>query len=76
MGQHITEVRKRKERAYPELVHTGRCRLIVLGVEVGGRFSNEAANFVRSLAHARARSAPVHLKQATIAASVSRRSAI
>ena len=39
------------------------CRLSpVYGV--GGRFSNEAANVVRSLAHARARSAPVHLKQA------------
>ena len=75
-GAALTEVRKRKERAYPELVHTGRCRLIVLGVEVGGKVSNEAANFVRSLAHARARSAPVHLKQATIAASVSRGSAI
>ena len=32
--------------------------------------SNEAANFVRSLAHARARSTPVDLKQATVAASV------
>ena len=55
---------------------TGRCRLIVLGVEARGTFSNEAANFVGSLAHARARSAPVHLKQATVAASVSRWSAI
>ena len=51
--------------AYPELVHTGRCRLIVLGVEVGGRFSNEAANLVRSLAQSHAGGQFGHMRPCT-----------
>ena len=34
---------------YPEFGRASRCRLIVLGIEVGGRWSAEAANFVRLL---------------------------
>ena len=47
--------RRSKERTYPELVHPGRCRLVVFGVEAGGRWSEEAAGFIRQLAKARAR---------------------
>ncbi|CAK9000045.1 Trypsin-2, partial [Durusdinium trenchii] len=47
-----------KERACPELTRAARCRLVVLGLEVGGRWSSEAATFVRLLARAKARSFP------------------
>ena len=46
--------RKRKEATYPELIgRNGRARLIVIGLEVGGRWSNEAVHFVRQLAIAK-----------------------
>ena len=35
-----------------------RCRLVVLGMEVGGRWSTEAYNFIRTLAKYKARSKP------------------
>ena len=48
-----------KERTYPELVGPGaRARLVVFGMEVGGRWSHEAWVFLRLLARARARSEP------------------
>ena len=37
--------RATKETKYPELVSSGRCRLVVLGIELGGRFSQETAHF-------------------------------
>ena len=36
----------------------GRARLVVFAAEVGGRWSNDASQFVRSLAWAKAQSAP------------------
>ena len=47
-----------KETTYPELVNSGRCHLTVLGIEIGGRWSAEAATSVRLLARCRARAAP------------------
>ena len=45
-----------KERRYPEVAGAeGRARLVVLGGEVGGRFSDETAHFLRSLASAKVR---------------------
>ena len=51
-GAALAVARRRKEQAYPELVRAYRCRLVVLAVEVGGRWSDEAppvghANFVQ-----------------------------
>ena len=65
----LTEARRRKERTYPELLHSRRCRLVVLGIETGGRWSEEAARFVTLLAHAKARQAP-HLLQHSVAAAL------
>ena len=65
-----------KERTYPELVGSGRCRLVVLAMEVGGRWSAEAAQFLRLLAQTKAQSTPQHLRQATVTALISRWSAI
>ena len=62
----LQEARRRKEATYPELVGNARCRLVVLGAEVGGRWSAEAAEFVRLLAHAKARAAPAVLRGAYV----------
>ena len=53
------QARRRKERTYPELAgDAGRARLVVLAAEVGGRWSEETAQFLRGLAKARADSVP------------------
>ena len=75
-GAALQDARRNKERTYPELLQNRRCRLVVLGIEVGGRWSNEASNFIRMLANARARSSPPSLQAATRAALVSRWSAL
>ena len=49
--------RQAKERTYPELRQSRRCRLVVLGIECAGRWSAEAASFIRLLARCRARAA-------------------
>jgi len=36
------------------------CRLVVLAIELGGRWSPEAAHFIRSLAHTKPRATPPH----------------
>ena len=46
------------------------------GIRAGGRFSNETATFIRRLARARARSAPVHSRAATVLGLVNRWSAL
>ena len=75
-GAALHDARRSKERTYPELLNNRRCRLVVLGIEVGGRWSNEASNFICMLAKARARSSPPSLQAATSAALVSRWSAL
>ena len=56
-GMALEAARRRKERMYPELTaRGGRARLVVLGVEVGGRWSTETRSFLSQLAHGRARS--------------------
>ena len=67
-GVQLAVARARKERAYPELLEARRCRLVVLGLEVGGRWSEEALTFVRLLARTKARSAPQRLRASAQAA--------
>ena len=57
-GHQLRVARRRKEAKYRELLDSGRCRLVVLGLEVGGRWSEEALTFVRLLAKSKARSCP------------------
>ena len=71
-GAALADARRSKERTYPEFGRASRCRLVVLGIEVGGRWSAEAASFVRLLARARARTALPLQRAATIAAFVGR----
>ena len=55
-GRSVTAAARRKRHGtYPELLRARRCRLIVIGLEVGGRFGTEAATFLRLLARHRAR---------------------
>ena len=75
-GAALRHARRAKERTYPELCNSGRCRLVVLGIEAGGRWCPEAATFLRLLARCRARSAPPPLQSACISAYVLRWSAL
>ena len=55
-GVASAEARRRKARTYPELAGLhGRARLVVLAVEVGGRWSHETQCFITQLARAKAR---------------------
>lgn len=63
-GAALIAARRRKERTYPELQGgRGRARLVVLALDVGGRWSTEALEFIRLLARARARSEPELLRK-------------
>ena len=63
-GAVLVAVCRRKDRSYPELVDSrARARLVVLGGEVGGRWSQEVSTFVRLLARANARSEPCILRR-------------
>ena len=58
-GVVLSRARHRKEQRYPELVGPGsRARLVVLAVEVGGRWSAEMRTFVAQLAKAKVREEP------------------
>ena len=72
-GQALVGAARRKRRqTYPELVRARRCRLVVAGVEVGGRFSTEAATWLRLLARHRAFAAPAAMQSAARSAWVAR----
>ena len=52
---HVCErARADKETKYAELLVGDRCRLVVVALETGGRWSSEAIQFVESLASCRA----------------------
>ena len=57
-GAMCSRAREEKERKYSELLRGDSCRLVVVALETGGRWSEEALQFVESLAAARARDAP------------------
>ena len=63
-GKALEMARRRKERTYPELASEGgRARLVVLGAEVGGRWSTETAQFLSALAWAKVRELPEELEE-------------
>ena len=59
----LAAARGEKERKYAELVRGRRCKLIVLALSTGGRWSTEALGFVHTLAWAKARSVPQFLRK-------------
>ena len=62
---------RKRTQTYPELARR-RCRLVVVGVDVGGRFGAEAARVLRMLARHRADGMPAALRLAAQAAWVAR----
>ena len=63
-GAALQAARRRKERAYPELVGPrGRARLVVLAGEVGGRWSEETRDFLNQLARGKVRHEPAILRR-------------
>ena len=61
-GTVLARAREDKEAKYHELLSSERCRLVVVALETGGRWSSEAIVFVTSLAGSRARDAPPPLR--------------
>ena len=62
-GAALEAARRRKVRRYPELSgERGRAKLVVLAGEMGGRFSEEAHSFLRTLARAKVRSILVPMR--------------
>ena len=57
-GSALVEAERRKRRTYWELASGRHARLLVLGNEIGGRWSEDALAILPLLAEARARSAP------------------
>ena len=56
-GVALQDARRSKERTYPE-VFNNLCRRMVLAIEVGGKWSEEAAAFISNFARARATGHP------------------
>ena len=54
-GVTLDRARLDKERKHHELLDGGRCHLVVVGLETGGRWSDEALHFIETLASGRAR---------------------
>ena len=54
-GAVLTQARVDKETMYTEILTSGRCHLVVVAIETGGRWSNEAADLVWQLAQAKSR---------------------
>ena len=61
-GVALVAVRRRKVARYPELTRGGPQRLVVLAAEVGGRWSDECQQFLRTLLRLRVQRAPPPLR--------------
>ena len=59
-GTVLLQARADKERRYPELM-TGRCRLIVVATETGGRWSDETVALLWQLGCVKAREVPSYM---------------
>ena len=60
-GAVLQQARRDKETTFPELVRSGRCRLVVHAMETGGRWSEETVSVIHQLAIARAREVPSYM---------------
>ena len=63
-GADAVAARRRKVARYPELTRGGPQRLVVLAAEVGGRWSDECPQFLRTLLRLRVQRAPPPLRAA------------
>ena len=65
----LIRARNTKENRYPELSgQRGRARLVVLGIEVGGRWSEESWKLIRTLSKYRSRTEPELLRKSSASA--------
>ena len=64
--------RRKRHQTYPELGYARRCRLVVVGIEVGDRFGGEAVQLLRLLARHRAAAVPRLLRPSAVTAWVTR----
>ena len=71
-GAALRIARRAKERTYPELVGGGRARLVVVAIELGGRWSSEAATLLRLLSRHKTQSISILLRPAARHAWISR----
>ena len=62
-GAVLVNARRDKEAKYPEMVASRRCKLVVVGIETGGRWSEEAVDFVRQLSIAKAEEVPSFMRR-------------
>ena len=60
-GAVLARAQADQETTYPGLL-SGRCWLVVLAIEAGGRWSSEAMDLLRQLAFAKAREVPSHIR--------------
>ena len=63
-GTRLLIAERRKKARYPEILRGRGTRLLVLGCEVGGRWSQDTGFLVRELARLRARACPAALRSA------------
>ena len=61
-GRAFLEAEKTKARTYPELAEGTHAKLLVVGHEVGGRWSEQAAQTLRKLAAHKVQEAPLMLR--------------
>ena len=61
-GIVLEQACREKEKTYPERAESGRCKLVVLAIETGGRWSAEAVQLLRQLFHAMARELPSFMR--------------
>ena len=62
-GAVLAKARNDKEHKYAELLVGDRCRLVVVGIETGGRWSGEARDFFDTLPLAKSREVPRVLRR-------------
>ena len=63
-GAALARAKRRKGKVYRDVLESRRTQLLVFGVEVGGRWSDDADGFTRLLARERARAVPRLLRRA------------
>ena len=61
-GAALKNAKKNKANTYPKLLHSRRCRLVTAGMEVGGRWEEEAYDLLLGWAKAKAEEAPKVLR--------------
>ena len=65
-GASLRHAERRKQAAYPELCGPGPQRLLVLGNEVGGRWNDQARDFLRTLTRLRGCRAPAAVRRSAV----------